>query len=112
MKATAAELRKRLPGNITEKWPLGERFVQAFAHGSMKVELYAPAGTDTQGPHEQDELYFVQSGSGELIIAGEAHPFEVGACFFVGAGVEHRFENFSSDFSTWVVFWGPAGGEP
>lgn len=30
---------------------------------------------------------------------------------FVAAGVEHRFEDFTADFATWVVFWGPKGGE-
>ena len=30
---------------------------------------------------------------------------------FVPAGIEHRFENFTDDFSTWVIFYGPAGGE-
>ncbi len=112
MKMTAAELKERLPGKVSEKWPLGERFVQAFTHGSMKVEFYAPVGTDPQEPHEQDELYFVQSGSGVLVIAGEAHTLDAGACFFVAAGVQHRFERISADFSTWVVFWGPLGGEP
>jgi hypothetical protein len=23
----------------------------------------------------------------------------------------HRFEEFSADFATWVMFWGPKGGE-
>ena len=111
MKITAAQLLKRLPGKVSEKWPMGERFVSALAHGSMSVELYAPIATDPQAPHTQDELYFIQSGSGVLVIAGERHPFEPGACFFVAAGVEHKFEFFSPDFSTWVVFWGPVGGE-
>ena len=30
---------------------------------------------------------------------------------FVPAGMEHRFEDLSEDFGTWVVFYGPAGGE-
>lgn len=30
---------------------------------------------------------------------------------FVPAGMTHRFEDFSADFVTWVVFWGPEGGE-
>jgi len=30
---------------------------------------------------------------------------------FVPARVEHRFEEFSDDFATWVIFWGPKGGE-
>jgi hypothetical protein len=26
-------------------------------------------------------------------------------------GWVHLFEDFSGDFATWVVFWGPKGGE-
>ena len=111
MKATAAELLQRLPGKVTPEWPMGERFVEAFKHGSMSVELYAPRGIDPQTPHAQDELYFILTGTGVLSIGGARHTFEPGACFFVAAGVEHRFESFSDDFATWVVFWGPKGGE-
>jgi len=85
--------------------------VQAMAHGSMSVELYAPQEVDPQQPHAQDELYFIQTGTGELVLQGARHSFGPGAAFFVPAGAEHRFENFSADFSTWVVFWGPPGGE-
>lgn len=111
MKITANDLQAQLPGKVSPQWPLGERFVQGLRHGSMSVEFYAPLGTDPQTPHSQDELYFIHSGTGVLMIAGEAHSFAPGTCFFVAAGVDHRFENFSPDFSTWVVFWGPAGGE-
>ena len=111
MKAIASELLQRLPGKATDKCPLGERFVSAFAHGSMSVELYAPVGIDSQTPHTQDELYFIHSGSGEFVMAGERYIFESGTAFFVPAGVEHRFENFTPNFSTWVVFWGLQGGE-
>jgi mannose-6-phosphate isomerase-like protein (cupin superfamily) len=111
MMASATELLKRLPGKVTEKWPMGERFVPAFANGTMSVEFYAPIEYDPQTPHAQDELYFIHSGSGELVIAGDRYPFQSGTVFFVPAGVNHRFENFTSDFSTWVVFWGPQGGE-
>ncbi|MCB1984118.1 MAG: cupin domain-containing protein [Nitrosomonas sp.] len=90
---------------------MGEPFVEALRHGSMSVELYAPKDTDVQTPHDQDELYFIHTGRGELIIAGERHLFEPGMVFFVPAHVEHRFENFSNDFAAWVVFWGPKGGE-
>jgi mannose-6-phosphate isomerase-like protein (cupin superfamily) len=109
MKATVSDLLQRIPGKVTEEWPMGEPF--AFAHGSMSVELYAPRSTDIQTPHDQDELYFIHSGCGEFVMAGERHSFEAGTVFFVPAYVEHRFENFSDDFSTWVVFWGPKGGE-
>ncbi len=111
MKITASDLRALLPGKVSAQWPLGERFVQGLRHGSMSVEFYAPVDVDPQTPHSQDELYFIHSGTGVLMIAGEAHAFAPGTCLLVAAGVEHRFENFSPDFSTWVVFWGPAGGE-
>jgi mannose-6-phosphate isomerase-like protein (cupin superfamily) len=111
MKASATELLKRLPGRVTEKWPMGERFVSALAHGTMSVEFYVPIGHDPQTPHAQDELYFIHSGFGELVIDGVRHRFQSGMVFFVPAGIEHRFESFSADFSTWVVFWGVQGGE-
>jgi mannose-6-phosphate isomerase-like protein (cupin superfamily) len=37
--------------------------------------------------------------------------FGPGDFLFAPAGVEHRFEDFSKDFATWVLFYGPEGGE-
>ena len=111
MKIIADELLQRIPGPATAKWPKGEPFAVGFRHGSMLVELFAPSGVDAQTPHDKDELYFVHSGSGIFVLGEERHPFAPGACFFVPAGAVHRFEEFSPDFSTWVVFWGPTGGE-
>lgn len=101
----------QLPGAASAKWPQGERFLQAFTHGSMKLELYAPRGTDPQTPHAQDELYFIVQGSGELELEGGVLWCTAGDALFVPAGAVHRFRNFSDDFATWVVFWGAEGGE-
>lgn len=101
----------QLPGPATAKWPEGERFMPAFAHGSMKLEVYAPCGHDPQTPHVQDELYLILQGSGELVVEGTVFACMVGDALFVPAGAEHRFRNFSGDFATWVVFWGRDGGE-
>lgn len=111
MKISLSDLASRIPGPVSEKWPMGERFARGFAHGTMSVELYAPRGHDPQTPHVQDELYFIMQGRGDLIIAEERHACAAGDAFFVAAGVTHRFENFTDDFATWVVFWGPEGGE-
>jgi mannose-6-phosphate isomerase-like protein (cupin superfamily) len=111
VKANADELLRRLPGKASAQWPLGERFVQAMAHGTMSVELYAPVAADPQTPHAQDELYFIHAGSGTFRLGDRRHAFGPGDCFFVPAGVPHRFQDFSRDFATWVVFWGPPGGE-
>src|SRR5580692_8522906 len=111
MKASVANLLSKLPGPCSPAWPEGEHFTRAMAHGSMSVELYIPVGRDSQTPHAQDELYFIHSGTGEITIGDQRHNFAAGDAFFAPAGVEHRFEKFSEDFVTWVVFWGPEGGE-
>ena len=106
------DLLRRIPGTPSAKWPDVERFAAALARGTMSVELDAPVGADPQGPHTQDELYFIAAGRGEIVIANVRHAFGPGDAFFVAAGVAHRFENFTDDFATWAAFWGPPGGEP
>jgi mannose-6-phosphate isomerase-like protein (cupin superfamily) len=94
---------------------LGSDPVQFFAkvmeHGSMSVEIYKPHKADPQTPHKQDELYVVVSGSGEFLNDDKRTNFGPGDVLFVPAGIEHRFENFTDDFVTWVIFYGKQGGE-
>ena len=73
----------------------------------ISVELYAPVGTDKQNPHERDELYIIASGHGTFSRGGEVVPFGPGDLLYVRAYVPHRFETFSDDFKTWVIFYGP-----
>ncbi|HLN47566.1 MAG TPA: cupin domain-containing protein [Magnetospirillaceae bacterium] len=82
-----------------------------LAHGSMELEYYAPHGHDTQMPHDRDELYVVISGHGWFRNGEVRHEFGPNDVLFVPAKTEHRFEQFSDDFATWVIFWGPQGGE-
>lgn len=104
---TLAEAAAALPVQTVEQL----RYTTVFARGSLSVELYAPQGHDAQTPHEQDELYVVVSGSGEFVNGAVRHAFGPGDVLFVPAGVVHRFENFTPDFQTWVIFYGPQGGE-
>lgn len=80
-------------------------------HGSLEIGYYKPSGTDTQEPHDQDEVYIVQSGHGQIVVGDKRHAFESGEALFVPAGLVHRFEEFSEDFEAWVIFYGPVGGE-
>jgi mannose-6-phosphate isomerase-like protein (cupin superfamily) len=88
-----------------------EPYLEPFSHGTMSLGMYVPSETDPQEPHDQDELYFVHSGSGVLFHGDDKTEFKPGDAIFVAAGVEHRFEDFTEDFSAWVVFWGVKGGE-
>jgi mannose-6-phosphate isomerase-like protein (cupin superfamily) len=90
----------------------GRRYAEPWTHGTMRTGFYAPRGHDPQQPHDQDELYFVVSGSGTFVHGEERSAFKAGDALFVAAGVTHRFEDFTDDFGAWVVFWGPKGGEP
>ncbi len=82
-----------------------------FEHGSLQVKMYRPGTEDFQKPHARDEVYFVVQGSGWFRNGGDRHPFQTGDMLFVPAGAEHRFEKYTDDFCTWVVFYGPDGGE-
>ncbi len=89
----------------------GRLFLEVFKHGSLVVEVYKPDRVDLQQPHARDELYVVIAGRGTFVNGVDRHLFEPGQVLFVPAGVVHRFEEFTSDFSAWVFFYGPEGGE-
>lgn len=106
-----ADTLSKLPLPATDRWPEGVWDVEALAHGSMSVVLFAPRGRDYQSTHTRDELYIVVEGSGVLLVEDKPYPFVAGDVLFVPANTIHRFEQFSEDLVTWAVFWGPPGGE-
>lgn len=115
MKADLAHFAAQLPQPPNARYKHGAPFITAMEHGSMRVELFAPAsaqlGRDIQQPHEQDEIYVVQGGSSDFWLSGQRFHVVAGDVLFVPAGQEHHFEGFSDDFLTWVIFYGPRGGE-
>jgi mannose-6-phosphate isomerase-like protein (cupin superfamily) len=90
---------------ILRAHPDGKPFATLLEHGKMYVEVYQPQQVDLQKPHDQDEIYVVISGSGTFFNDGQSRPFAAGDLIFVPAGVEHRFQDFTDDFATWVVFY-------
>jgi mannose-6-phosphate isomerase-like protein (cupin superfamily) len=111
MKVSLAEILKKIPGAASSDWPSGEPFAEAMRHGSMSVEVFAPRGRDNQTPHEQDELYFITSGAATFYLEAKSERVRSGDALFVPARARHHFGDISEDFVTWVVFWGPKGGE-
>ena len=104
MKVNSKEALERL---ATSESP----FQTVFEHGTLSVEIYQPEKVDLQEPHTRDEVYVIIAGTGEFLNDGVRTTFAPGDFFFVPARIEHRFENFTDDFSTWVFFYGPEGGE-
>jgi ketosteroid isomerase-like protein/mannose-6-phosphate isomerase-like protein (cupin superfamily) len=103
--AALREVWDKIPG------PKGERYAEAFTHGTLRVLLYAPRKTDPQEPHKQDEVYVVMKGSGSFTLDGAKRAIAEGDVLFAPARVEHRFEEFTDDLTLWVIFYGPEGGE-
>jgi mannose-6-phosphate isomerase-like protein (cupin superfamily) len=91
--------------------PPGNLAVPIFAHGSMVAELYTPKGHDPQTSHTRDEIYLIARGTGLFYDGQTRHDIRQGSFIFVAAGQPHRFESFSEDFTAWVFFYGPEGGE-
>ena len=87
------------------------RFIEVMKHGSMTIEFFKPKNVDTQTLHKQDEIYVIIKGDSIFFRDDERVNCKGGDILFVPAGMNHRFENFSEDFETWVIFYGPDGGE-
>lgn len=78
-----------------------------FEGDGIEIRYYAPRGEDRQTPHDRDEFYFVVAGTGSFLRGTERVAFGPGDMIFAAAGEEHRFVDFSADFATWVLFYGP-----
>ena len=89
----------------------GEPFVRLFEHGTLVVGMYAPRDVDLQTPHARDEVYIVAAGTAEFFDGTGRRPVAAGDFLFVPAFAPHRFASMSEDFATWVMFYGPEGGE-
>lgn len=115
MKVSIAPALARLPAAPTAQYPEGAPSRTVLRHGSMRVLVFTPVtnvdGQDRQLPHEQDEIYLVHQGTAQFTLEGGTVAVAAGDVLFVAAGQTHRFSAMSADFVTWVVFYGPKGGE-
>lgn len=105
MKFTVDELLTQLPLPANDKWKQGVWDVEPFKKGRVTLVFFAPRNVDYQTSHDEDEFYFIVRGSGEIVIGDDRFDCAAGDAFFVAAGVEHRFENFTEDLATWAVFF-------
>lgn len=102
----------RLPRPATAKWPQGVFDAEVFAAPGISLSLFAPRGEDHQGAHDEDEFYLVASGHAVLHVRDLRDGWrrleaKSGDALFVAAGIDHRFESISADFTAWVVFFPP-----
>jgi len=88
----------------------GRPYLEFLRVPTMSCGIYvlAAGAEDKQQPHREDELYYVISGCGRMVLHadGQQQDREVkaGDVIFVKAGEEHRFHSITSELTVLVVF--------
>jgi mannose-6-phosphate isomerase-like protein (cupin superfamily) len=60
--------------------------------------------TDMQAPHDEDEIYFVLSGSARMRLGDEERTVGPGSLLYVGATTRHSFFEIEEDMTLLVMF--------
>ncbi len=77
----------------------------SFGH----VELEPNGGQVPWHNQDQEEIYFIVEGSGEMCLGDERRPVEAGQAVFIPPGVYHQLTNTGDDPMVMVYCYGPAG---
>ena len=94
---------------LRERADAGRLYHEFIRTHDLSVGVYVlPAGgTDPQGPHTEDEVYYVVSGQASVTVGDEDRPIVPGSLVFVGADVAHKFHDIDEELVL-LVFFGPA----
>jgi mannose-6-phosphate isomerase-like protein (cupin superfamily) len=97
----------------TDRQTLAEPYHEFLRARDMSAGLYhlAPGSHDPQGPHQEDELYYVIRGVGQFEIGDDLIAVCAGSILHVPAKVPHRFVDVTEPLDVLVVF-APAESAP
>jgi len=68
-----------------------------------------PGGKVPEHEHEQEEVYTVLQGRGEMIIDGERKPIEAVAAVYIPPNVKHSLINTGNEDLVMMFVYSPAG---
>jgi mannose-6-phosphate isomerase-like protein (cupin superfamily) len=91
---------------ITDQDQRHQDYLEFLKVPDLSVGLYVlPAGgVDKQQPHTEDEIYYVLSGSGTILVGEENREVSAGSLVYVPANVEHHFHTIIQELRLLVVF--------
>jgi mannose-6-phosphate isomerase-like protein (cupin superfamily) len=89
------------------KPPKGSRAAEVFRDDTVWIRFAAHPTSGPQEPHTRDEFYIVASGTARYRWDGEETMIGPGDMMFAAAQTAHGYDQFSEDFSVWVIFYGP-----
>jgi mannose-6-phosphate isomerase-like protein (cupin superfamily) len=87
--------------------PEGSRAAEVFRDDHVWIRFAARPTSGPQVPHDRDEFYIVASGAARYRWDGGETMIGPGDMMFAAAHTPHGYDQFSEDFSVWVVFYGP-----
>ena len=87
--------------------PEGSRAAEVFRDDHVWIRFAARPTSGPQAPHDRDEFYIVASGTARYRWDGGETMIGPGDMMFAAAHTPHGYDQFSEDFSVWVVFYGP-----
>ena len=87
--------------------PEGSRAADVFRDDHVWIRFAARPTSGPQVPHDRDEFYIVASGAARYRWEGGETMIGPGDIMFAAAHTPHGYDQFSEDFSVWVVFYGP-----
>jgi mannose-6-phosphate isomerase-like protein (cupin superfamily) len=87
----------------------GRLYLEFLREATLSAGLYVlPAGAaDPQQPHDEDEVYVVMSGRGQIRVGDEDRVLQAGSVVFVGRGAPHYFHTIEEDLRIIVLFAPP-----
>ena len=94
---------------ISERATSNKLYFEFLKVPDLSMGLYVlPAGsTDPQSPHTEDEVYYVVSGRGKILVAEEDRDVQAGSIVYVAKNIAHRFHSIEQELTV-LVFFAPA----
>lgn len=83
--------------------------VQASAFSMGYVTLEPNGGQVPWHNQEQEEVYFVVEGTGEMCLGGEVRELAAGQAVYIPPGVFHQLSNPGAAPLAFIYVYGPAG---
>ena len=87
-------------------------YLEFIRAASLSCGIYslAAGAKDLQGPHDEDEVYFVIKGKAHISVGDEQQEVQPGSIIYVAATSEHRFVEIEEDMTLLVFFGTPTSG--
>ena len=89
----------------------GKPWLQFLRVPSLFCGVYhlGKGADDGQRPHDNDEVYYVESGRAMIRVEGEERAVQPGSVVYVPAHADHKFVQITEDLKM-LVFFSQAGG--